>query len=87
MRLTVPGSAPCSAANERDVELGASCSPSHWALGVVCFPLFSVSDFIAIVVSDNATEEFKRISEFMRTYLLLRLFRLTPAARHVRCYL
>jgi hypothetical protein len=29
------------------------------------------------VVSDNATEEFKRISEFMRTYLLLRLYRLT----------
>ena len=26
---------------------------------------------------DNATEEFKRISEFMRTYLLLRLYRLT----------
>ena len=29
------------------------------------------------MVSDNATEEFKRISEFMRTYLLLRLYRLT----------
>jgi hypothetical protein len=26
---------------------------------------------------DNATEEYKRISEFMRTYLLLRLYRLT----------
>jgi hypothetical protein len=41
------------------------------------FSAFSVSDFIAIVVPDNATEEFKRISEFMRTYLLLRLYRLT----------
>jgi hypothetical protein len=29
------------------------------------------------VTSDNATEEFKRISEFMRTYLVLRLYRLT----------
>jgi hypothetical protein len=29
------------------------------------------------VLPDNATEEFKRISEFMRTYLLLRLYRLT----------
>jgi hypothetical protein len=27
--------------------------------------------------STNATDEFKRISEFMRTYLLLRLYRLT----------
>ena len=29
------------------------------------------------MTSDNATEEYKRISEFMRTYLLLRLYRLT----------
>jgi hypothetical protein len=29
------------------------------------------------MTSDNATEEFKRISEFMRTYLVLRLYRLT----------
>ena len=29
------------------------------------------------MTSDNAAEEYKRISEFMRTYLLLRLYRLT----------
>jgi hypothetical protein len=29
------------------------------------------------MTSDNATEEYERISEFMRTYLLLRLYRLT----------
>jgi hypothetical protein len=29
------------------------------------------------MTSDNATEEYKRISEFMRAYLLLRLYRLT----------
>jgi hypothetical protein len=39
--------------------------------------VFQVFSFSTYVASDNATEEFKRISEFMRTYLLLRLYRLT----------
>jgi|ERR1051325_5708091 len=30
-----------------------------------------------MLTSSNASDEFKRISEFMRTYLLLRLYRLT----------
>jgi len=102
VRLNVSGSAPCSPANERDVELGARCAPSPLGVGrcllsavqrfsfsafrsfpAPALPLFTLFSFqtsafqISLRLWSPTTRLKKRISEFMRTYLLLRLYRLT----------